>query len=112
MVQMTLGLKPATAKKLNLEDIDRLIEALSYGNKWKHLSELIENHNLEMSRRSIQLAANASDGQVISSDKGLALLSRCSPDEIIHSANKLRAQAKQMEKRATEIFRRYHRGPR
>jgi hypothetical protein len=58
--------------------------------------------------RTIRLLAAASDGQILSGQKGYKLTRQATPDELHHATAWLESQAKQMSQRACAIRRRWH----
>lgn len=59
--------------------------------------------------RKLRAIAEASNGRIISGQKGYALLENCTPDEIDHAAGWLESQGKKMLQRAARIRARFHR---
>jgi hypothetical protein len=62
-------------------------------------------------KRQLREVANASDGKIISGQKGYRHIRHATPDEITHAAHWLRHQAKEMDTRATAILKQYHQLP-
>jgi len=58
--------------------------------------------------RHLRAIAEASAGRIISGQRGYALMSDCTPDEIDHAASWLESQAKKMLRRAAAIRARFH----
>lgn len=81
------------------------------GKRWVLGRELVESigwPDCENSRRKLRAVAEANAKRILSGDKGYALLSNCTPDEIIHAANRLRTQAEKMLRRSLDIQNAYH----
>ena len=85
--------------------LDMLVSWLD-GRGWQTAADLRERFG--WSDRTCRALAAASGGLVISGQKGYALLTGCTPEEINHAASWLESQAKQMLTRAIEIRRLYH----
>jgi hypothetical protein len=62
-------------------------------------------------KRQLRELANASDGKIISGQRGYRHIRHATPDEITHAAHWLRHQAKEMDTRATAILKQYHQLP-
>lgn len=65
----------------------------------------------DSNKRRLRDLANASDGRIISGQRGYRHIRHSTADEVIHSANWLRHQAKEMDDRASAILRQYHKLP-
>ena len=74
---------------------------------WIHRDDLAVE--LGVSVREIRLMAEASDGLVLSGQKGLCHLAYATNQEVEHAANTLLSQAKTMTERAVRIRNRFHR---
>ena len=74
----------------------------------KELCKLWELPDTPAQRRIFRKEAEL-DIEIISSDKGYALFSQCTPEEIQHSANRLLSQGKKMMHRGIAMLRHYHR---
>ena len=58
--------------------------------------------------RTIRALAAASDGQILSGQKGYKLTRQATPEEMMHATNWLESQACEMSARARAIRRRWH----
>lgn len=88
------------------EKVPQLIAALS-GRGWmkgKALANMLDTDD-----RTIRAIANASDGAIISGQKGYALTHEASVQDVQHAANWLRHQAQAMTRRAMRIEQSMHR---
>lgn len=86
---------------------ERDIETLSHclrGSGWVTAATLSTFFN----DRTLRAIAEASNGRIISGQRGYALMSECTPEEIDRAASWLESQAKKMLARATAIRRRFH----
>ena len=72
---------------------------------WRTASELSDDGYNDRELRAI---AEASAGRIISGQRGYALMSECTPEEIDRAASWLESQARKMLARATAIRRRFH----
>lgn len=82
------------------QDVERLIAKLS-GKGWLNASTL--KPLTGWNDRKIRAVANASNGRVISGQKGYRLTSEATRAEIDHACNWLRHQATEMQRRAQQI---------
>lgn len=106
MSEEQLELKAVKAPVEDVAEVDLLIQALA-GRGWMNAKQL--SRELGLSDRAIRAAAHASDGQVISGQKGYKLTREATIEEVQHAAGWLRHQAKEMSQRAIEIDIVYHR---
>ena len=77
------------------------------GRGWAKSKELEQRFGV--SDRVVRAVASMSDGQIISGQKGYALLSNATVAEAMHAAAWLRHQAKEMTERAYRIEQAIHR---
>lgn len=61
-----------------------------------------------MTDRQLRSEAEASDGAIVTGNKGYCLLSECGVDDLNHSANRLISQGKKMIRRGIQIKNRAH----
>ena len=105
-MQLALQLKNK-APAITEADVELLCERLR-GRDWQLARQLCEEH--AYNDRSLRAIAAASDGRIISGQRGYRLNDRSATvEEIDHAATWLEAQAREMLKRAAAIRRRYHR---
>ena len=82
------------------------------GKRWvkgKELCEAIGWPDHENSRRKLRGIAEASNGVIISSNDGYALIGSCTPEEVRHAVARIRHQGRLMIARSIKIERAYHR---
>ena len=108
--QTEIGLRlPAPA--VSETDVDLLCSSI-----WTASEILTNSHwvtarvleNYGYTDRELRAIAEASNGRIISGQRGYALMSECTPEEIDRAASWLESQAKKMLARATAIRRRFH----
>jgi len=94
---------------------DQMVAALrehAAGNDgWRSAGELaldLGYPTSERGKRAVRAAANASNGRIISGQKGYKLTCDATPAEIHHAAAWLEAQAREMAARACAIRRAWH----
>lgn len=92
--------------KTQLPALVNITEIVLRGYGWMPRDELCKRTGID--KRTIQLVANASGGEIISSNKGYRLLSEATRDEIVHSFRQLRAQAREMIRRSVEQEKKFH----
>lgn len=61
-----------------------------------------------MTDRQLRAEAEASQGEIVSGNKGYCLLSECGMDDLNHAANRLISQGKKMLARGLQIQRAAH----
>jgi hypothetical protein len=83
-------------------DVDRLVQCLN-GRGWLRAKQLLASHGFN--DRELRALANASEGRIVSGQKGYALIESVTVEEANHAAAWIERQARQMAKRATEIRR-------
>jgi len=91
---------------------DCLAKYAELGRRWvlgKDIVEALGWPDHENSRRRLRSVAETNSKAILSGDKGYALLSTCTPDEINHAANRLRSQGERMIQRSVDIRAAYHR---
>lgn len=96
------------------ESVDTVVAVLDQQIGWLNAGELcvkIGSQPTDTNKRKIRNIANASQGKIISGQKGYKHIRHATPEEITHAANWLRHQAKEMDQRATEILKQYHQLP-
>lgn len=64
---------------------------------------------VNMTDRQLRAEAEASNGEIVTGNKGYCLLDECGVDEIDHAASRLESQARKMNQRAIAIRNRAHR---
>lgn len=92
-------------------EVDRFVQVLQMQSDWLTAADLITRMGLpptEQSRRFLRIWANASDGRVISGQKGYRHIDHATAEEIVHASRWLIHQAKEMEERGRAILRRAH----
>lgn len=87
------------------KDGHRLVLALK-NRGW--VKRKVLQQEMDLDDRSIRAEASASNGRVISGQKGYCLIEEAATAEVLHSASWLRHQAREMDDRASSIMRRYH----
>lgn len=93
------------APRIEADDIADLVRALT-GHDWRSARELAgEGWN----DRRLRATASASEGRIVSGQKGYALIEAVTVEEAQHAADWLDRQARSMSKRASEIRRAMHR---
>ena len=53
--------------------------------------------------RQLRSEAEASNGEIVTSNKGYCLLSECGIDDIVHASNRLISQGKKMIRRGIQL---------
>jgi hypothetical protein len=96
----------ATSTRTLEHEVDRLVTCLK-GRGWLRAAQLRDSYGFN--DRELRALANASEGRIVSWQKGYALIEDVTVDEANHAAAWLERQAKQMARRATEIRRAMHR---
>lgn len=96
---------PPTKPALASGELDTLLRTLR-GRDWMTRRQLEKETNF--TDRTIRGLANASDGQIISGQKGYKLTRESTLEEIRHAANWLKHQAAEMQRRAIAIERQRH----
>ena len=106
-----LELTPPPAPKINTSDLDLLIYILT-GKGWMTAKCIWKEawycHKL-WSKRHIRAIASNSQGQIISGQNGYRLTRESTIEEVQHASAWIRHQAAQMQTRALQIDRVYHR---
>ena len=100
--QMLLTEAPVEKAQLH-SDVQLLCAVLKAAHNWTNARSL-SNWN----ERHLRAIANASDGEIISGQRGYCHIENATLDEIDHAANWLEHQAKVMGDRARAIRRRKH----
>jgi hypothetical protein len=77
------------------------------GRGWQTARQIAELEG--WSDRECRAAAEASDGEIITGQKGYKLLAEATPEEVHHAAAWLESQGRKMIDRAVAIRRLYHR---
>jgi hypothetical protein len=101
------------APKVSAKEVELLLNILR-GQSWMtamHITLESKYHigqQVRWSDRKIRAIANASEGQVISGQRGYRLTREATIEEVQHAAAWLRHQARAMRLRALEIDRVYH----
>jgi hypothetical protein len=84
------------------DDVERTVVSLMHTySEWVTAATLSQMTGFNI--RRLREVANASQGRIISGQKGYCLLKRANPDEIRHAANWLESQGREMIKRAERI---------
>lgn len=96
-----------TAKKLTEQDVENFVGFLHRVTDWRTAREL--TITLGHSDRVLRQLANASNGRVITGQRGYKAASRSTTDEIAHAAAWLKSQAQEMMRRAIAIENNAHR---
>jgi hypothetical protein len=94
------------APEVTEHEVAALVSALRELGGWHNARELVA---LGYEERKLRAIAEHSDGQIISGQRGYALMSNCTPAEIDRSASWLESQGKKMLTRAAKIRVRFHR---
>src|SRR5213075_1562170 len=92
--ELTLADPPAD------ESVDTVVAVLDQEMRWLTAEELcfkIGSKPTDSNKRKIRNIANASQGKIISGQKGYKHIRHATPEEITHAANWLRHQAKEMD---------------
>ena len=95
------------AKKLTEQDTEAFVGFLARVMDWRTAREL--TLTLGHSDRALRQLANASDGRVITGQRGYKAASRSTAEEIHHAAAWLKSQAHEMLRRAIAIENHAHR---
>jgi hypothetical protein len=93
------------------QSLDLIITILDQEQTWLTAAQLLVKLGeapTDSKKRVLRELANASQGKIISGQKGYKHIRHATPEEITHAANWLRHQAKEMDARATEILKQYH----
>jgi hypothetical protein len=107
----------AAARQSHNEDVDgrdvirTLKQFAALNERWVHGKVICESlgwPDHENSRRRLRAVAEAHSKEILSGDAGYALLRNCTPEEINHAANRLKAQAEKMLQRSVDIRTAYH----
>lgn len=93
-------------KKLNEEVMVKALLAALRGRGWVR-SKVLETE-LGLSDRAVRALANASDGHIIGSNEGYALTVEAGEDAVIHSANRIFSQTREMNKRGHRMLSVYY----
>ena len=102
------SLLPSRAPRVSDQDVARLIAFLD-GLGWVTAAQLVGTHDWNdpqgrsWTDRDLRAIAAASHGQIISGQKGYALTSQASVEDVNHAAKWLESQAKSMQARARAI---------
>ena len=103
--QLTLGIKRSA---VSLEkDRDHLLWLLK-GRGWLNAAQIASLHG-GWDDRHIRKLAELSEGQILSGQQGYKLTTDCTPEEVRHACNWLRAQAEKMTQRSLNIANVFHR---
>jgi len=96
-----------TAPDVSPEEVDAIC-AFLHGKGWLRAAEIADA--TEIDDRRMRAIAEASDGRILSGQKGYRFYDETTPaDEADRAAAWLESQAKKMLKRGAAIRRRYHR---
>jgi hypothetical protein len=109
--QTELPLAPATLPDAALPTI---LAVLDQEMTWLTAAQLllkIGDTPTESNKRKLRELASASNGKIISGQKGYRHIRHADVDEILHARNWLIHQAKAMSDRASEILHQYHQLP-
>lgn len=82
------------------DSVELMIESLQ-GCGWRHADEVGARTGL--CAREMRQAANASQGRIISGQRGYCLIEEADTEDVMHCVNRLRHQAAEMLQRAVEI---------
>ena len=104
---MQLDLFSRKSPKVTTAEVETLVTSLDICNGWRTAKELakVTGH----SDRKLRVLANASEGRIVTGQKGYQSASNATTDEIHHAAAWLEHQAKEMIRRATSIRNMAHR---
>jgi len=106
-MQLDLSIK-TPAPEVSPEDVEQLCATLK-GRGWVYARDLAAT-SATLDDRKLRAIANASDGRIISGQKGYRLLDGSAAiEDADRSATWLESQARQMLRRAAQIRRRLHR---
>ena len=104
---MQLDLFKPRQPKVTTNEVETLVSYLDICTGWKTAKELakVTGH----SDRKLRALANASEGRIVTGQRGYMAASNATSDEISHAANWLEHQAREMIRRATAIRNMAHR---
>ena len=95
-------------RKLTDQDVEEFVAFLHKVMDWRTARELTTKTG--HTDRALRQLANASNGRVITGQKGYKAASRSTTEEIRHAAAWLKSQAQEMMRRAIAIEANAHRG--
>ena len=101
----TLPLFATPAPAVSREDVSWVVQYLA-GNGWQTAAQL--KARLYFNDRKLRAIASASEGRIISGQKGYALIEEATVEEARHAAAWLRHQGNLMIRRAHEIEQAMH----
>lgn len=103
--QLTFSIRRSAAD--SMKDRDHLLWLLK-GRGWMNAAQIVSLQDA-WDDRYIRKLAELSEGQILSGQQGYKLTVDCTPEEVRHACNWLRAQAEKMTQRSLRIASVFHR---
>ncbi|NBW15642.1 MAG: hypothetical protein EBR82_47415 [Caulobacteraceae bacterium] len=108
MSKLTLDVEAADAAQDRVAEHVTLLTNILRGTDWMTATAIREGWMPHWPDRYVRQLAAASDGAILSGQRGYKLTLECTPEEVRHATNWLRSQAKRMISRSIAIARKFH----